>query len=113
MRHPNFTICQSVVNFRKLAILNAQSIVSRTLRHSAVLFGHVPMPFGFLGIIHDAIPLRKGYTKKDAAYAVGGVPMLRRFPTAVTNFALANGFETRMLFGTPCDAHSSADALVT
>jgi hypothetical protein len=46
-------------------------------------------------------------------YAVGGISMLRRFATAATNRALTRGFEMRILFGTPCDTHSSAGALVT
>jgi hypothetical protein len=37
-------------------------------------------------------------------YAVD-VPVLRRFDTAVTSCAGANGFSIRMLLGTPCDAH--------
>ena len=42
-------------------------------------------------------------------YPVGADPVLRRFDKAVTNCAGANGFEMRMLFGTPCDVHSEAE----
>lgn len=41
--------------------------------------------------------------------AVGGLA-LRSCATAVTSWAGANGFESRMLLGTPLDAHSSACA---
>jgi hypothetical protein len=38
----------------------------------------------------------------------GRVPVLRSFETAVISCAGANGFANMMLFGTPCDAQSSA-----
>ncbi len=41
------------------------------------------------------------------AYVVG-VPVLRSCATAVTSCAGANGLVSRMLFGTPLEAHSSA-----
>jgi hypothetical protein len=39
------------------------------------------------------------------SYVAGGVSMLRRFETAVTNCAGAKGFDMRILLGTPCEAH--------
>jgi hypothetical protein len=41
------------------------------------------------------------------AYAVG-VPALRSCATAVTSCAGANGLVSKILFGTPLEAHSSA-----
>ena len=48
---------------------------------------------------------RLGFVPEKVSYVAGGVPMLRRFATAVTSCAGAKGFVMRVLLGTPCDAH--------
>jgi hypothetical protein len=54
---------------------------------------------------------RKTTARSDAPLAflnyVGGAPLLRRWETAVTSCAGANGFANIMLFGTPLDAQSA------
>jgi hypothetical protein len=64
----------------------------------------------FLRSIAGTIPINQSW---GDTHAVGGVPVLRRFETAVTSCADAKGFDMRMLFGTPCAAHSSTGIAVT
>lgn len=50
-------LCQRVIDFGKPEILNSQCIKWRAVSHRAIFLGQMPMPFGFLRVVHGLQPV--------------------------------------------------------
>ncbi len=85
----------------------SSAVIARDRRHSIAQRDDAGCRISLSMILNWNSMSRVRSGARDFAYVVG-VPVLRSCATAVTSCAGANGLVSRMLFGTPLEAHSSA-----